>query len=269
MTATSTQNPTPQTPLPTQQPPQPQPLPVEQTPADIDIPPVYTARKGNPLGVFFSLICLLVGIGGGFYGFIMHQKATLLTQALEKSQKNMVKITPSISIPPPTLLPTQDASLSAQPEQAVLKETLCFTLALPQKHEVGKENNCDLTFRTFPDANLPDTSVSFSVFLHNKTYANSEDMGTQWLALEKQHGSDETTVETVPVQVGGKEGYKVTTEYANKSVQTTHVFVYLPNTYEANGSPLTGFELLTASDTENRTTQQKELERILATWIWK
>ncbi|PIY71567.1 hypothetical protein COY87_05535 [Candidatus Roizmanbacteria bacterium CG_4_10_14_0_8_um_filter_33_9] len=257
---------------PTNQPP----LPVEQVPPDITIP-IYapSSKTKNPLSFLFNLLFFLFGIGGIGFGLFMQSQITTLKQA---SQNISTKITTTPSPISSTIMPskimqqispTLASSSAVSTDETIEKETLCFTLTLPKKNDVGAENNCDILYRSFPDENNPDSSVTVSVTLNDKEFIDSQNMADQWLQMEKDRGSDETLVEKGPIQVGGVEGYKVVTEYANKSVQTTHIFIYNPGKYEAYGYPITGFELLSASDLNTRSIQQIELERLLATWQWK
>lgn len=247
------------------------PLTVEQIPADVTVP-VYTQSPKSPLSMLFNILFFIFGIGGIVYGIYMQSLYTKLKQSPSASdlKTTVSPLSPTIM---PSFNPSQTSSSSASytssNEETVLKETLCFTLVLPKNNDIGAENNCDIVYRSFPDSNSPDTMVSVSVTLNNKEYQNSQDMAEQWMQMEKDQGSEDTLVEQTSVMVGGLPGYKIITEYSNKSVQTTHIFIYNPGKYEAYGYPITGFELLSASDINTRPVQQKELERLLLSWIWK
>jgi len=250
------------------------PLVAEQVPPDITIP-VYgeSTKSKSPISLLFNILFFLFGIAGIGYGIFM--------QSQLKSPKPATSIVPTkivISQPAPSIKPTSGArqaspsptaSSSALTDERISKETLCFTLNIPKKNDAGAENNCDISFRSSPDINNPETTVSIGITLNNNEYTNSQDMADQWLQIEKDHGSEDVLIEKGIVQVGGEEGYKVVTEYTNKAVQTTHIFVHRPGKYEAYGYPITGFELLSASDINTRPIQQEELNQILTTWIWK
>lgn len=250
------------------------PLPIEQPPPNVMISSYNQAPKShNSFSIFFNLLFFLFGISGIGYGMYVRSQIDTPKKTPSKTpiKISITQIQPSPAIIHTTITPqpSSAASSSASTGETVVKETLCFTLTIPKKNDAGAENNCDITYRSFPDQDNPDTSVSMSISLNNKEYVNSQDMADKWLQMEKDHGSEDTLVEKGPIQIGGIEGYKVVTEYANKSVQTTHIFLYHPGKYEAYGYPITGFELLTSSDVDTRAIQQTELERLLSTWKWK
>lgn len=251
------------------------PLPIEQPPPNVMISSYNQAPKShNSFSIFFNFLFFLFGISGIGYGMYIRSQINTTNKVPSKTP---TKISITQTQPSPTVMHTRitpqiassSASSSISTGETVVKETLCFTLTIPQKNDAGAENNCDITYRSFPDQDNPNTSVSMSITLNNKEYTDSQDMADKWLQMEKDHGSEDTFVEKGFVQVGGVEGYKVVTEYANKAVQTTHIFVYHPGKYEAYGYPVTGFELLTSSDVDTRAIQQVELERLLSTWKWK
>ena len=171
------------------------------------------------------------------------------------------------TLPDASLVPS--ASVSSLPVEGVkyvTKETLCYTLTIPENNDAGEENNCDQSFRAY--ITDKEILVGSSITTEHKDFGSLTNMVAFW--KETYLSQDDQILEEGTVMVGNKEGYRILVKSTISKVEREETLIYLPNKYEAYGYPLTGFSITTTfSDFDNIHTQKQELARLLSTWQWK
>jgi len=211
------------------------------TPTSPVAPAVKTPK--TPFLLLLGTVLLIVLVGTIFFVFSAKQK----------------KLSPSI--PHPTITPTIIAQPTGPipPEGYVAKDTLCFTIFIPQENTAGQENSCDLIYDAGPDGSLgahvsadlsPRGSVTEMIYAVMKSVTNQTSAQTQ-------------------VKVGQYDGVEIRENLPNGINEFIHVFVYIPNKYTVSSIPVSGFEITKVFDKEKIKDQQKAFDILLSTWQWK
>lgn len=245
--------------------------PVQPT-ANQSLPTTPAPNKNSNFLVVIIIVLVLLIAGGVVFALSFlnksGQKNNVVTEEVKKT--NTITLTKE-----PTLVPTITLSASSSsvitgiPEGYISKQTLCYTIVIPQNNDAGNENDCTLGYQAYIDTpTVKNLLVGSHITSEWKEYKDLADMVANWQTSLK--GESDKIISQEPLTIGSVPAERILVENEISHIQSSNVFIYLPNKYTSKGFPVTGFSILTTYSIPEQAAQQKvEENRLLSSWQWQ
>lgn len=246
----------------------------QQTPSPPNPPPPLPKNK-SPL-ILIIIIAVIVLIGLGILGSRALNKPSTKSLSSHKTPPGQKTITPTPSLQPKptqkTVTTTPSATTSASPVGYVIKDTLCYALTIPKDNDAGNENSCDLEYRAYIETPTEKRLfVGSQISPEWKDYKGLLDMANYWKIKIKS--ADDKIILEGAIKVGNLDAYEILAKNDISRLESSHVFVYIPDKYNSKGLPVNGFTILTTYSATDKPdlieAQKKEQQRLLTSWKWK
>lgn len=251
----------------------PNPLPNQSNPVQ-PIAPSSNNSQHN-LMILLVIVAILFGVGGIIFAFVAIRPSKNTSPTTNQAPPPI--ITSEVATPTPnedankiTDSDLSNTSGTTENEGYVLKDTLCYTIMIPKNNNAPKSNDCNFSYSGYVDTALTkELYVGSSITSDYHQYKDSQDMANQRMTIYKS--TDDKVVSEYSLKIGGYSAYQVIVENGINRIQSSNIFIYIPDKYtNVIGYQTDGFEILTTfSDPDNAEEQKAEMNRMLASWQWK